>query len=95
VVMPIWMIEPFDDVDWGAFRDNSQQLDEFLEGDFSSMIEELDRAMENHDGQIPQRYVPLVERFAQEQATLYVQEAFRTFGGVDAGARAKLLEVYL
>jgi len=93
--MPIWMIEPFDDVDWGAFRDNSQQLDEFLEGDFSSMIEELDRAMENHDGQIPQRYVPLVERFAQEQATLYVQEAFRTFGGVDAGARAKLLEVYL
>jgi hypothetical protein len=90
----VWIDEPWDDIDWEAFQENSRQLDEFLEGDFSSMEAELQAAFPNSWRKMIDRFVPLVERMAQEQATLYAVDAFRTFGGVNSEQNKKLLDIY-
>ena len=61
-----------------AFRSNSQQLDEFLEGDYNSIAAELKAAFPSADN-LPECYVPIVSRFAHELATLYRSPPFREF----------------
>ena len=60
------------------FRRKSQQLDQLLRNDFSSIAAELARVFPHTRG-LQERYVPLVHRFAHELSGLYTKPVVRRF----------------
>jgi hypothetical protein len=60
------------------FQRQSRQLGQLLRGDFSSMASELSSAFPNTRG-MQERYVPLVQRYAQELSGLYARPVVRRF----------------
>lgn len=77
------------------FRQRSRQMDQFLRGDFSSMDEELRAAFPKTDG-MQLRYIPLVQRYADELSGLYARPVVRRFlpATLPRETWAKLAEVY-
>ena len=66
--------------DMDAFRENSKQLEQFLDGDFSSMDDELREQFPNaHRDGMTYSVIPVVPRYAHEMATLYPNGARRLF----------------
>jgi hypothetical protein len=60
------------------FREKSKQLDEFLRGDFTSIDAELRAAFPRTDG-LQRRFIPLVQRYADELSGLYARPVVRRF----------------
>lgn len=78
--------------DLDSFRDDSEQLHEFLTLDFSSMDSEIS-ALFAHQ-RPPLRFVRLVWRVARELAPLYVRRPERTFDGVPSSVVGQLERCY-
>lgn len=83
---------------WDAvkFQRQSRQLAQLLRGDFSSIAGELGSVFPHTRG-LQERYVPLVQRYAQELSGLYVRPVVRRFMDSTAPIEAllKLQAVYL
>jgi len=72
--------QPYTQRDMVAFRENSEQLEQFLDGDWSSMDDEIRERMPNaHKSGMTYDVIPLVSRYAHEIATLYNGPTRRVF----------------
>jgi len=73
-------MQPYTQRDMYAFRQNSLQLEQFLDGDWSSMDDEIKARMPNaHRDGMTYHVVPLISRYVHEIATLYAGPVRRTF----------------
>ena len=85
--------DPLDSVDMSAFRRNSVQAFELLEGDAHSLRLEMSKVWPNQDNP-PIRPSNLLSRYAEEQAQLYRHPVFREWGNVSPAQAEKLDEIY-
>ena len=82
-----------------AFRLSSRQMDEFLRGDFSSIETELQKAFPKSHKNLHPRYIPLVEKYADELSGMYSESVVRRFlpqgaNGLPKEVWQKLTDVY-
>ena len=85
--------DPLDTLDMLAFRNNSRQAFELVEGDAHSLRAEMRKAWPNESNP-PIRPSNLLSRYANENATLYCEEVHRAFGNCTAEQAAKVAEIY-
>ena len=79
-------------LDLVSFRQDSEQLQEFLTRDFSSMLSEITSLFQHQ--RPPLRFVPLVWRLARDLAPLYVRKPDRSFTGVSPTVAEQMARVY-
>ena len=85
--------DPLDSVDMVAFRNNSRQAFELLEGDAHSLRYEMNKVWPNQKDP-PIRPSNLLSRYAEEQAQLYRHPVFRDWENCTPEQAAKLDEIY-
>lgn len=85
----LFSLAKVDTVNASEFIRQSRQLSQLLRGDFSSIAAELAKAFPNTRG-LQVRYVPLVQRYAQELAGLYNRPVVRRFNDSTADLQALL-----
>lgn len=85
--------DPLDSVDMLAFRANSRQAFELVEGDAHSLRAEMARVWPNQANP-PIRPSNLLSRYAEEQSQLYRHPVFREWGGCTPAQAAKLDDIY-
>ena len=94
--MALFTIARADTWNQSKFVKNSQQLSQFMRGDFSSIAAELAKAFPQTKN-LQERYVPLVQRYAHELSGLYARPVVRKFLSTQAESIdpfLKLQDVY-